>query len=234
LLRQKPIYQSGTTASFLRKIRYFIFGDPQAQQLLVALEVDAERNVDRFVDDLLVLAHLDDDTVQIDDRIERIQRSALPLGHLIDDRVGDLRDQRRGHLGAVHLLEGLDDLARRHPLRVEAQDLVVEGRQAGLVLAQQLGLEGAVAVPGRVDLDLAVLALELLRGLAVAAIAGVAALRGVFLVAQMVFHFGAESGFDGHFGQLVGQLAEIPLGLDLLGQLGNQLLQPFLIHYCVH
>jgi len=50
----------------------------------------------------------------------------------------------------------------------------------------------------------------------------------------MILHLGTESGLDSHLRQPVGQLAQILFGLDLLGQLGNQLLQLLLIHYCVH
>ena len=83
--------------------------------------------------------------VEVDDRPHRVERPRLPLGHLVDHRVGDRRDQARRDLGAVDLGQVRLDVAHRHPARVHREDLVVEAVEAALMLLHQLRLERAVA-----------------------------------------------------------------------------------------
>jgi hypothetical protein len=46
--------------------------------------------MDAFTDDLLALTNLDDDTVQPEDRIHRLQRTLLSGAYLVKRRVRDL------------------------------------------------------------------------------------------------------------------------------------------------
>jgi hypothetical protein len=61
----------------LIKLGPFVLSYPKAPQLFMAFDVHAKREEVRFVDDLLVLVHFDQDTVQIDNRVNRIQRPCL-------------------------------------------------------------------------------------------------------------------------------------------------------------
>lgn len=72
----------------------FAIGQPQAQHLLVALQIHAQHHVGRFVDHLLVVLHLDDHAVQPHDGVDRLQRSALPGARLVKHRIGYRGDQR--------------------------------------------------------------------------------------------------------------------------------------------
>lgn len=56
-------------------------------------------------------------------------------------------------------------------------------------------------------------------GLALAIVAGLATLLGVFLVAQVLVHFGIERSLDDELDQLLGEGAEIFFRLDVFGQL---------------
>ena len=71
----------------------FGLGQPQAQQLLVTLHIDAQCQIERLVDHPLVRADLQYNAVQINDGIERIQRPVLPFVDLLDDTFGHLRYQ---------------------------------------------------------------------------------------------------------------------------------------------
>jgi hypothetical protein len=124
--------------------------------------------------------------VQVDDRVQRLERSALPRLHVFEHRVRHRRDQARRHLDLIDLLQVPLDLARRHPPRVQRDHLLVEARQPPLALRHQLRLEAALAVPGHLDLDLTRVRLEALLRAAVARVAAVAALRRVLLIAQML------------------------------------------------
>ena len=103
----------------------FVLGEPHAQQLLVAFKIDAQGQVDRFVDHLLVLADFDHDAIQVDDGVNRIQRTRLPFHDPLHHSFCDFGDQGGRDVGVVHLLESGDDLPGGHTLGVEAQDLVV-------------------------------------------------------------------------------------------------------------
>src|SRR5690606_32148527 len=75
------------------ELRAFVFRQPEPQQLLVAFQVNAQRQIDCLVDDLPVLADLHHDTVEVQDGIDRVQRPRLPFHHTLQNAVGDLGDQ---------------------------------------------------------------------------------------------------------------------------------------------
>ena len=64
---------------------------PQAQDVLLTSEGDADGSVDRPVGDLPV-PHLDHDRVDEDGRVDLIERTLLPGLHLLDHLVGDPAD----------------------------------------------------------------------------------------------------------------------------------------------
>ncbi len=72
--------------------------------------------VDGPVGDLTV-ADLHHDRVDEHHRIDAIERPVQPVGHLLEDPVGDLRDRLPGDLGPVDLGEMRFDLTGREPLR---------------------------------------------------------------------------------------------------------------------
>src|SRR5439155_22147171 len=116
---------------------------PDPEELALAVEVDADRQIAGVVADGLAVADLDDQGVEVDDRVERLQGPVLPRLDVVEDRVGDLGDQLRADLGAVDLGQVALDLADRQPARVERDDLLVEADPARLALGDDLGLEGA-------------------------------------------------------------------------------------------
>ena len=67
--------------------------DPDPQHVLDPLEVHADGDIGGTVDDLAVLPDLDPDRVEVDHRIELLQRPRLPSQHLLADRVGDIADR---------------------------------------------------------------------------------------------------------------------------------------------
>lgn len=97
------------------------------------------------------------------------------------------------------------DLAHRHAAGVQGDDLVVEAGPAGLVLGDQLGFEGALAVAPHLDGQFAELALERLPALAVASVAAGVDLRFVSVVAEVLGQFGVQRLFYQQLGQLLEQ-----------------------------
>ncbi len=176
---------------------------------------------------MALIAHFHHQRIQVHDRIQLFQRPVLPQLHFLQDRLGHVGDQCRRHLDAVYLLQVALDLAGRHPARVHRDDLVVEAGPARLPLGHDPGLEGRFAVAGRLQLQLAEVALQGFRAFPVARVAPVVARRVVLLVAQMIAEFGFQRPFQEGFGQLFEQtvLPDDILGLLVVGeQLINQLL----------
>ncbi len=76
--------------------------DPGAQDLAGALAGDGESDVDRAVRDLPV-TDLHVDRVDEDDRVDRVERPVLPLGHPFKDGIGDIRYLLTGQSGVIDL-----------------------------------------------------------------------------------------------------------------------------------
>ena len=149
----------------------FALGQPQPEQFLVTLQIHANRHVNRVLRDAAVgPADMHHQAVEVDDRPHRIDRPRPPGADFGVQVGGDFRDQRGRDLHAVQLLHDLLDVAGRHPLGVQGEDLLVEARHPPLVLLDQLRLEGAVAVPRRGDRQVAGLAADRLLRSAVATV----------------------------------------------------------------
>src|SRR5204862_7422916 len=117
-----------------------------------------------------LVADLQDDRVEPDDKVELLERPRLPLLDVIEDRVGDAADRVAADLDTVELLQVLRDLPRAHPARVHRDDLVVETREPALMLRHDLRLERPLPITGQLDLDRPVVSEQLLRRRTVPAI----------------------------------------------------------------
>jgi hypothetical protein len=63
---------------------------PGAQHITLAVQPDADRGVAGVVSHDVAVADLDDHRVQIDDRVDALQRPLLPGLGVLEHRVGDL------------------------------------------------------------------------------------------------------------------------------------------------
>ena len=143
---------------------------PDPERFLDPLDPDTDRQVGVLVANRALVADLDHDRVEPDDQVELLQRPGLPLLDILEDRVGDTADRVAPDLDTVDLLQVLRDLPRRHAACVHRDDLVVEARETALVFRHDLGLEAAVPVAGKIDLDRPMVGDQRLRRPAVAAI----------------------------------------------------------------
>jgi len=78
------------------------------------------------------------------------------------------------------------DVARRHPTRVQRENLVIKAVKARLPFGHNQRLKGRVAVARDFEREFTEVAFERLLGRAVAGVAGVLPGRLVLLVAEMV------------------------------------------------
>jgi hypothetical protein len=153
----------------------------------------------RPVLDSAFVSHLHHQRVQIDDYVQRLQRTALPGAHLVHHFFGDLADQRRTNVHAVHLAQMSLDVARAHAARVHRNDLVVEARPAALVLGQNLRLEAPVAIARHPDLHRAEITLHSFPAVPVAVVAAAAPFRLPFFVSEMMRQLGIHGPLQQRF-----------------------------------
>ncbi len=156
------------------------------------------------------LTDLQHQRIQEDDRVDVVERALLPLAHVVHHRVGDAADQVAANLHPVDLGQVRLDVARRQPARVQGEDLVVEPLETPLPLPDDLRLERALAVAGRIDPHRAVLGRKRLRRRAVTRVVGPAGRLLVRLVAEMLGQLRRHRPLD----QPLRQLREHPTGPD--------------------
>src|SRR5512134_1714474 len=167
------------------ELRSFALLDPQPEHVFLAVDIERQRDVHRFVANQAVVADFDPERVEEDHGINRIERPVLPLPNLLENGIGDPADQIGRDLDAIKLLQVALNLAHRHAAGVETDDPAVETVEAGLALRHQLRLEAPLAVPWNLDLQVAVVRLRRLPGVAVANVPRSAAGRITLLVSQL-------------------------------------------------
>src|SRR5208337_1495062 len=134
----------------LRPLPVAVLPGPQAQYVPLAVGGHAQGEVDGPVR-YLPVADLDVDRIDEKDRVNRIQRPALPFCYLLDDPVGHVADHLLRHLGAVHLGQVRGNLPVGQALRGKGNHHVIDPGQMALPLTDDLRLETGVPVPRHRD-----------------------------------------------------------------------------------
>ena len=145
---------------------------PQAEHLFAAIGADTQRNVDRLIADHALVADLDPDRVEENERVDRIERPLLPGGHFVEHRIGHRADQVGRDVDAIQFVQMSDDLPGAHAARVHRHDLVIEPGKAALILGDQLRIEARLAITRHVDRQLAGVGHHGLAAIAVTRVAG--------------------------------------------------------------
>ena len=92
----------------------FLGLDPDTQDVLDTVHVHPDRDMGRAGGDPVINADLDPNRVEIDHRIELLQRAALPLQDSIGYRVGDPRNGPHAELHAERGGQVVLDIPHRH------------------------------------------------------------------------------------------------------------------------
>jgi hypothetical protein len=145
---------------------------PNAERFAVAVAGDPDGQIAGAGADRAVLGHLDAQRVEVDDRIDRLQRPRTPCRDVLQHGVGDAADGVAADLDAVEALPVSGDVAGRHAAGVEVQHALIQAGQPRLALAHQLRLERALAVARSAQAHLPELGLKRLRRRPVAHIGG--------------------------------------------------------------
>src|SRR5699024_4288651 len=188
------------------------------------------------VDDLVVLPDLDADRIEVEHRVELLQRPRLPRGDLFQHRVGDVRDRLVRQIRAEGGGQVMLDVANRPPVIVEADDHVIQPAQAPPPLRDQARGERAGPIPRDLQLDRPELGLHRLRRGPVAGVGVLRRLAGALLIAQVAGQLGLQTPLErcldqgGYEPAVTGQLdlasvdlleqgIQLPGGLQLLDQI---------------
>lgn len=178
--------------------------DPDAQDMPDPVHVDPDRDVRSTVGHVRSVADLDHQSIEVDHRIERLQRARLPGLDLFSDRLSDVTDRLVAEFHTQGRFQVMSDIAHRHPAGVQADDHLVQPTDPSGALGHQRRGERAVPIPRGVQVDHADLGGDPARGDPVAGVARAVAGRVVLLVPQMVgqlsTHTPLQDGLE-HLGQ---------------------------------
>src|SRR6266542_2829423 len=184
---------------------YFRLLDPEAEAVAFAVERDADRDVDGLLAHDLLVADRDLERVQIDNRVQLLERPALPGADVVLDRGGHLADQPVRDVDAVQLAQVPLDLAGRQPAGVEGEDLLVEAVERTGVLRDDPRLERRVAIAWQPDRDRPVNRPQRLRRDAVTPVRLPLGRLGARRIAEVLLQLGAGGTLDQPLAQPVDQ-----------------------------
>src|SRR5262245_19792016 len=209
------------------ELRAFVLFDPQAQDVLGAVDLHPQCQVNRLVAHQPVVADLDPKRVEHHQRVEALERPVLPFPRLLDHRVGHLADQVGTHFDPVDLLQMALDLAHRHAAGVHRHDLVVEPGETPLALLDDLRLEAAVAVTRHFQVDHPFVGDQPLAARAIPLIALACRTDLALRIAQVHRQLRAKRSLQNRLLQLSegfrrGQVGRVDPGQELVNRLGLQ------------
>src|SRR6266511_1070974 len=179
--------------------------DPEAETVALALERDADSDVDGLLAHDLLIADRHLQRVQVDDDVQLVERPGLPGADVVLDRARHLRDQPLGDVDAVQLAQVALDVAGRHAAGVEREDLLVEAVEGTPVLGHDPRLEAALPVARQLDPDRPILRAQRLRRRPVAPIRLPLGRLSARRIAEMLPQLDTGRPFDQTAPQLVNQ-----------------------------
>ena len=94
----------------------------KAQDVLGSFRRDAERDIDGLVATSPSSRILTRSAFEENQRIHRLERTVLPFGDRLQNRVGDRRDQVRRDLKSIKFKQMPLDLAHRHAARIHRHE----------------------------------------------------------------------------------------------------------------
>ena len=194
--------------------------DPDPEHVFGPVEVHTHGEIRRAVADLVAVADLHHQRIEVDDRVDLLQRPRLPGLDLLKHRVGDLRDGLVRQLGADRAGQMMANVAHRHPTRIQRDDHIVEAAGAPGALRNQPRLKATQPVSRYVQPNVADLGGHGLRCAAVARVRAATPGRVALLVTQVLGLLGGQAPFEHRLDQLGQKSARPgqpqPLPVDLI------------------
>ncbi len=175
----------------------FVFGYPEAQDLLSAIHIDAQSHECGLACRFPVLPRIGAQGIEIEDRIRFAEGPLLPFPHLLHDAARHLRDELSRHVRAAYLLEVRPYVPLAHAEGVHGNDLVVEEGEALLPFGDYCGFERRLPVPRNPYAGNVVVARDRpFAGEAVPAVSAVVVFGRALTVSEVMVHFGLKGPVD--------------------------------------
>ena len=111
------------------------------------------------------------------------------LFDLWENLVCDLADHFSRQVNPIQVIQLVVDVPRAHPTRIQGDHLFFNPGYITLIFGYQFGFKFPIAVPGHIDLELPMLALEGFGGMPIAFVVCLQVTFLVFLIAEGHFQF---------------------------------------------
>src|SRR4051794_38956442 len=187
------------------ELRALGLGDPAAQGVLTAVDVDADDQVGGLDRHCALVSDLDPDPVDVDDRVHLVDRTVAPDLDFVGHHIGNVRHHFPGRCHAVHLEQVRFDVAGGHSAGVAGQHELVDLSDSPGAFRHDPRLELSVPVARHGDRDRPVGRRHRFRRAAVARIPGSVAGWVVAVITQVVSHLGLQGTFEDGLGNLIQQ-----------------------------
>ncbi len=112
----------------------FVLRDPQSQQFLLSFHGNGQGQVNSFIANLTILSALDDNAVEIDNRIHALKGTTLPCPDIIKHGIGHATDQRFRDLDIVEFQKHRLHIPNTHTAGIHGNDFFVEAFETFLTL----------------------------------------------------------------------------------------------------
>lgn len=173
----------------------------------------------------------DHDRVEVDHRVQRIQRAGLPGQDFVGDLIGDVADRLVGQFGADRGRQVVLDVPHDHPAGVQDDEHLVQPGHPPRPLGRQRWRECALPFAGHLEAHVLDLGRDRLGCGAVAGVAERRRIRVALVVPQVPGQLGLQPALNGGLDQ-AGDEPAITGELDLAGvDPGEQIVQPGSRHF---
>lgn len=169
---------------------------PKAQDILRAIDVIAEDDVDSVVLGLIILAYRDVQAVYEQEGVEGVQRTCLPMLDFVHHSVCDVRDALCGQLESIDVINRLGNIPLAHAACIHGQYLALDPCDILGAFGDYLGLEGRFAVPWDADGDLADRSLDGFLRIAIPTVGGFLLAMIIGAIPEMVIYLALQHSFE--------------------------------------
>lgn len=169
---------------------------PKAQDILRAIDVIAEDDVDSVVPGLIILAYRDIQAVYEQEGVEGFQRTCLPMLDFVHHSVCDVRDALCGQLESIDVINRLGNIPLTHATCIHGQYLALDPCDILGASGDDLGLEGRFAVPRDADGDLTERSLNGFLRIAIPTVGGFLLAMIIGALPEMVIHLALQHSFE--------------------------------------
>lgn len=165
-----------------------VIADLDCQDTFLSFAADSKDDVSRHLPNGPIVPDGVVDRVDVENRIDVIEKPVLPVLNLGQDLIRYVRYETLRGFKPIDIYECVENLAGGHPLGIHGDNFLVNVRDVFLPLFDNFGIKCGLAVLWDIDPHRTVAGVDSFFFVAVAIVVGVGALG--FFVSEMVIHLG--------------------------------------------